>query len=117
LASQILYWIKRYIKEIKFQNHLTIHILGLIDYFQFIKFTFDHEDNYSAFIYTELGALASLSNNYKSNMQMIFKNLHTLSWLNNFENSRVILMILLLLSILTLTITGVFMIFLLKNRK
>jgi hypothetical protein len=117
-------WLARYytglkdnIKEIKFQNHFDNSYPWVNRLLPIYKITFDHEDNYSAFIYTELGALASLSNNYKSNMQMIFKNLHTLSWLNNFENSRVILMILLLLSILTLTITGIFMIFLLKNRK
>lgn len=81
------------------------------------RINFDTPDNRSAFIYTELGALAGISNNWKTSIQSIFRALHTWNWLENYEHARVLLMILLLVSLFALAVTGVAMIFLMKNRK
>ncbi len=81
------------------------------------RITFDTEDNRTAFIYTELGALGNLTNDYKTSVQSIFRTLHTWSWLDGWKHARVFLMMLLLLSLFALAVTGTAMVFLMKNRK
>lgn len=81
------------------------------------KIQFDTEDNRTAFIYTELGALGNLTNDYKTTMQSIFGFLHTFNWLNDYENPRVILMLLLLLTLFAIVLTGTLMVFMMKSRK
>jgi len=71
----------------------------------------------STFVYTEINALAGLSNNYKTTLQAVFRNLHTWSWLNQVDSARIILMALLLISIIAMTLTGIALVLLLKNRK
>lgn len=78
---------------------------------------FNTEDKRTAFIYTELGALANLSNHYKTNVQSFFRTFHTWNWLDQWEHARVFLMLLLLLSLLAMALTGTAMVFLMKNRK
>ena len=81
------------------------------------KITFDTEDNLTAFIYTELGALGNLTNDWKTAIQSIFQFVHTWSWLDDVEHARVLLMMGLLLSLFGMAATGTAMIFLMKNRK
>jgi len=56
------------------------------------KVTFANEQNLSTYVYTEINALAGLSNDYKTTLQSIFRNLHTWSWLNNVDNARILIM-------------------------
>ena len=81
------------------------------------KVTFAQDDNLTAFIYTELNALANLTNQRKSNFQALFRILHSWSWLDNFEHVRVILMMILLLSLFFMLVTAIGLIFLIKKRK
>ncbi len=78
---------------------------------------FDTPDHRIAFVYTELGALASITNDWKTFLQSIFRTFHTSSWLNDFEQARVILMLILLFSLLGMAATGTALIFSIKPRK
>ncbi len=81
------------------------------------RIQFADEDNTSAYIYTELNALASVGNDYKTQMQAIFRNLHTWSWLNKFEYARIIIMALMLGSATLMILAGIGLLILLKSRK
>jgi len=81
------------------------------------KVTFANEQNLSTYVYTEINALAGLSNDYKTTLQSIFRNLHTWSWLNNVDNARILIMACLLISIIAMTLTGIALVLLLKTRK
>lgn len=81
------------------------------------RVSFDRKDQLTAFIYTEINALASLTNNWKNNLQSIFRLLHTWSWLNKFEYARLFVIILLLSCLFGLIITSINLIFILKKRK
>lgn len=70
-----------------------------------------------AFVYTETGALAGLSNDYKLRMQWLFQNLHTFSWLNKLEFGRVILVSLFMLTLAATAAIGLALVFQLKSRK
>lgn len=80
------------------------------------RIRFDTPDERTAFIYTELGALAGLTNDWKTALQSIFRALHTFSWLEGQENARVLLMMALLLALLAMSATGTAMVLLIKNR-
>ena len=80
------------------------------------KITFESDQNLSAFIYTEINALGSISNDYKTRLQRVFQTLHTWSWLDGFEYARLIIMVCLLLSLFAMTLTGLALIFSLKRR-
>ncbi|MCH2038533.1 MAG: hypothetical protein MK137_08085, partial [Rickettsiales bacterium] len=118
-------WLARYytglkdqhIKSVIFQSEFDAAYPWVDRLLPVYRVTFDTDDNRSAFIYTELGALAGLTNDYKTTIQSIFRALHTWNWLDQFENARVFLMLLLLLSLFGLAATGTAMIFLMKNRK
>jgi hypothetical protein len=77
---------------------------------------FETSDNKTTFIYTELGALAGITNNWKTSIQTIFRTFHSWAWLDDFEYARIILMMLLLLSLLGMAITGIALIFMIKKR-
>ncbi|MHC8441788.1 MAG: hypothetical protein ACYYK0_06350 [Candidatus Eutrophobiaceae bacterium] len=81
------------------------------------RVAFATEDKRTAFVYTELGVLGNLTNDYKTSLQSIFRALHTWSWLDGWEHARVLLMLLLLLSLFAMAQTGTAMVFLMKNRK
>ena len=81
------------------------------------KVNFADDAGTAAYIYTEINALAGMGNDYKTRMQMVFRNLHTWSWLDAFDNARVIIMGLLLITVFTLAIAGVGLLVLLRGRK
>lgn len=118
-------WLARYytglkdatVKNIKFQTEFDSSYPWVNRLLPVYKIDFATDDNRSAFIYTELGALAGLTNDYKTFVQSIFKTIHTWSWLNDFEHGRVVLMMILLVSLFALSVTGTMMIFMMKNRK
>jgi hypothetical protein len=80
------------------------------------KVTFDTEDNLTAFVYTELSAMANLTNDWKTFLQGMFGMLHTWDFLDDAEYARVAWMLLLLGSLIALSITGMAMQFFMKSR-
>ena len=120
-------WLARYyalggdesvpIKEVTFQTEFDNSYTWVNRLLPVYKVTFDNDENLSTFVYTEINALAGLSNNYKTTLQAVFRNLHTWSWLNQVDSARIILMALLLISIIAMTLTGIALVLLLKNRK
>lgn len=80
------------------------------------RITFDTPDHRTAFIYTELGVLASLTNTTKTMGQTMFRMFHTWSWLDGWVHARVFLMMILLVSLIGMAVTGIALISLLNNR-
>ena len=70
-----------------------------------------------AFVHTETGALASLTDARKSAIRSVFQHLHTWQWLDATGFGRVLLIALLMLSLFFMSITGIALIFALKQRK
>lgn len=81
------------------------------------KVSFENEQNLNAYVYTEINALGSLGNDYKTRLQGLFRTLHTWSWLDGFEYARVIIMAGLLLSLFAMAVTGLTLVLTLKRRK
>jgi len=105
------------IKEIIFQDKFDDSYPWVNRLLPVYKVNFDSEDNRTVFIYTELNALGSITNDYKTSVQSIFRALHTWSWLDGWEHGRVIILSLLTLSLFAMAVTGTALIFSLKNRK
>ena len=120
-------WLARYyalggdptvpVKEVHFQTEFDNSYTWVNRLLPVYKVTFDNDENLSTYVYTEINALAGLSNTYKTRLQAVFRNLHTWSWLNGVDNARILIMALLLLSIIAMTLTGIALVLLLKARK
>jgi len=120
-------WLARYyalggntsiaVKELRFQTEFDNAYPWVNRLLPVYKVTFDTPDNLSTYVYTEINALAGLSNTYKTRVQSLFRALHTWSWLDNIDAARILLIGLLLLCIMLMTITGMAMIFLLKSKR
>ncbi|MEM8594405.1 MAG: hypothetical protein AAGF06_06275 [Pseudomonadota bacterium] len=118
-------WLARYytgqadtpIRAITFQTEFSDAYPSVNRLLPVYQVEFDDASNLSAFVYTELNALAALSNSWRTRLQFVFKNIHTLSWLNGFDNARVILMVLMMACVLGLSACGIGLLVLLKNRK
>ena len=80
------------------------------------KVTFDTDDGRTAFIHTELNALASLTNNFRTTQQGLFRTLHTLSWLDAVEPVRVFAMAALCLALILMSLTGIALVLALPAR-
>ena len=70
----------------------------------------------STYVYTEINALAGVSNAYKTTLQTVFRNIHTWAWLDRVEYARVIIMAGLILSIFGMAISGLMLVIGLKRR-
>ncbi|MGB2375172.1 MAG: hypothetical protein ACPH45_01715 [Porticoccaceae bacterium] len=80
------------------------------------KVTFGGDRPMQAFVYTETGALASLSNPFKQRLQWVFQHLHTLKWLDSLEYGRLILASLFMLCLVASAVVGFMLILSLKSR-
>ena len=69
-----------------------------------------------AFVYTETGALASLSNPFKRRMQWLFQHLHTLKWLDSLESGRLIVASLFMFCLMGSAVVGFMLIVSLRSR-
>lgn len=81
------------------------------------KVSFDDKRNTVAYVYTETGALASLSNGFKKNIQWFFQNFHTFNWLTASEFGRVVIIGLWMLSLSATAVIGFALVLVLKRRK
>lgn len=117
-------WLARYysglkitpIKSIHFQTEFSNSYPWVNRLLPVYKIEFDTPDQRTTFIYTELSALAGITNNWKTSVQTVFRILHSWSWLDDFEYARVFLMMLLMLSLLGMALTGLTLIFMIKKR-
>jgi len=80
------------------------------------KVQFDTPDQRIAYIYTELGVMASLTNDWKRRIQTLFRTLHTWSWLESVENVRVLIVLGFIGALFGLAVTGVGFILSIKRR-
>ncbi|MET1255436.1 hypothetical protein [Aliikangiella maris] len=81
------------------------------------RITYNTSDQRVAYIHTETSSLALLSNQYRAQLQAIFKILHTWNWLDNQTVARITVIAFLMLTLLTMAVSGVLMISSLKSRK
>ncbi|KJS09649.1 MAG: hypothetical protein VR73_01535 [Gammaproteobacteria bacterium BRH_c0] len=81
------------------------------------RVAFETDDNLTAFVHTELNALASLTNNTKTLQQTVFQALHTWNWLDSLEPARVLIVLLLVGSLAILCLTGMVMVLIMPRRK
>jgi len=80
------------------------------------KVQFGGDNPMLAFVHTETGALASLSDPFKQRMQWLFQHLHTLKWLDSLEYGRLLLISLFILCLLGSAIIGFILILSIKSR-
>lgn len=80
------------------------------------KVEFDTSDNLTLFVYTELSALGDITNDWKRLLQKIFRWGHTLSFLEQTEMMRLILMGILIVSLMGMIVSGILMIRLMRSR-
>ncbi|MFO7550882.1 MAG: hypothetical protein R6W80_05720 [Haliea sp.] len=80
------------------------------------RVTFDTPDRLTAYVHTELNALASLSNNFRTTQQALFRNLHSFSWLDGLEPVRVALLLGLCLTLILMSLAGVVLVLALPSR-
>ncbi|MFW7379319.1 MAG: hypothetical protein ACOH5I_10960 [Oligoflexus sp.] len=78
---------------------------------------FERDDRLTAFVHTETNALGNLTNDYKTLMQSIFRNIHTWAWLEKSNHFRVLALSMLLVCLFTMSLFGLALIFLLKHRR
>ncbi len=81
------------------------------------KVVFDTDDRRTAFVHTELNALASLTNNFRTTQQGIFRSLHTFNWLDGWEAGRVTALLVLCGGLVLMSVTGMVMVFALPARR
>lgn len=79
------------------------------------KITYD-DPHITFYVHTETGANAGVTNAYKTFIQAIFKNFHTLSFLDDLPFGRIVIMLLLLGAILAMLKTGIVLIYAMKKR-
>ncbi|RBP51106.1 PepSY-associated TM helix domain-containing protein [Arenicella xantha] len=105
------------IKSIRFQTEFDSAYPWVNRLLPVYKVEFSDAANSSAYIYTEINALAGMGNDYKTQLQAVFRNLHTWAWLDHVDGARIIVMALLLLSIFALSAAGVGLLLMLRARK
>ncbi len=81
------------------------------------RISFDTPDNRIAYIYTELGALAGHTNDWKTSLQALFGLLHTANWLDKAEPVRLGVMLVLLISLTIVSVSGIILVLTVKRRK
>lgn len=80
------------------------------------RIEFADDEGHVAFIHTETNRLASLTNDWRSSLQVIFRALHTWNWFDDATIARVLVIALMMLSLVTMAFLGIGLIFGLPNR-
>jgi len=81
------------------------------------KIRFSGDDQLTAFIHTETSQLASLTNNTRLQLQTVFRTLHTFDFLDEQDNLRVTAVFTAMLILVSVAISGLGLVLLLKRRK
>src|SRR5690606_19451164 len=74
------------------------------------------DDNLTAFVHTELNALASLTNDTRTLQQTIFQTFHSWRWLDHVEPARVAVLLVLATALAAMCLTGMAMALTLPRR-
>ncbi len=117
-------WLARYyteskapIKKIEFIDAFSMSYPSVNRLLPVYKVSFDTSDNLNAFIYTETNALGALSNDWKLSLKAVFQVFHTWAWLDDYPLLRIFVISLLLLSLLSMLLSGLVMLVLVKRKK
>ncbi|MEP3247189.1 MAG: hypothetical protein ABJN40_10350 [Sneathiella sp.] len=118
-------WLARYytglqsaaVKSVSFQTEFDAAYPWVNRLLPVYRIEFKTPDHRTAYIYTELGALAGHTNTWKTTLQSLFGLIHTMNWLDDMEIARLAIMAVLLVSLAGMTITGFLLVFTLKKRK
>ena len=114
-------WLARYysglkdteVSDIKFQTEFNSAYPWVNRLLPVYEISFARDDNLKLFIYTELGVLTAITNDYKISLQTLFRALHNGTF-DDFDYARVWLMLVLLIGIFALLLTSINLIFLMK---
>ena len=79
------------------------------------KVVYEGDDILTLYVHTESLALASISNNWKQQLQNIFRQFHTWHWLENFPQARIAVMMILLSSLFAMVAMGITLLSLLRR--
>jgi len=77
----------------------------------------DFSSGTQTYIFTETNILASITNPFKNTLKAVFMQLHTFEWLQNLEFGRLIIVGLFMLCLTLMSLTGLGLVFALKQRK
>ncbi|MCK9562936.1 MAG: hypothetical protein M0R02_09495 [Bacteroidales bacterium] len=80
------------------------------------RVSFATKDGMTAYVHTELSALAALGNDMRTAQQALFRGLHSFSWLGSWELLRVVVLTVLCLALLGLGLAGAGLVFVLPAR-
>lgn len=105
------------IDTIHWQTEFDEHYPSVNRLLPVYRVRFAGDDGLTAYVYTETNALATLTNDFRQQLQGIFQALHTWSWLNKFDNSRVLLIGLFMLSLVAMCVAGIGLVIVLKSRR
>ena len=104
------------VRELSLQSHFDHAYPDVNRLLPVWKVVFDSDDGLTAFVHTELNALAALGNSARTTQQGIFRSLHSFSWLGDHEALRVIILTGLTLSLIGLGLAGLVLVFALPGR-
>ncbi len=118
-------WLARYytglqsatVKSVSFQTEFDAAYPWVNRLLPVYRVEFETPDQRTAYIYTELGALAGHTNTWKTTLQSLFGLIHTMNWLEEIEVARLGIMTILLVSLAGMALTGFILTFTLKKRK
>lgn len=105
------------IRSIQLQTEFTQEYPSVNRLLPVYKIELNDAENTTLYIYTEMNALAGMSNDWKKTLQIIFQSLHTWHFLDTFDNARVLLLALMMLTLTTFILSGIGLVFSFRSRK
>ncbi|TQV81553.1 hypothetical protein [Aliikangiella coralliicola] len=81
------------------------------------RVSYSSEDGLVAFVHTETSALASLTNDWRTALQKVFRLLHTWNWADDLSIARAIVIALMMVTLLAMAVTGIGLVMALSWRK
>jgi hypothetical protein len=116
LASHYLAGREHAVADVQFQTAFDSDYPWVNRLLPVYKIRLADSDGLTLYLHTETLALAAITDNSKQQVQWLFRQLHTFSWLEPFRHGRVVLMALLLLSLLGMLISGLCLLYALRRK-
>ena len=108
LARHYMGWPEAPVKEVRRLSDFTDEYPSVNRLLPVYRVAFDNADDTVAFVYTETSVLAGVNNRLKSQLQNLFRHVHSGAWLGQISESlRVLLLGLLLSALLVTALAGV----------
>ena len=105
------------VRHVSFQSEFSEEYPWVNRLLPVYRVEFATPDKRAFYVYTEANAFAGVTNDWRRSVQYWFRALHTWSWLDDFDNSRVIIISMLMLALTGMAVTGTLMVFMYKSRK